>query len=127
MVNTQTAAAITETPTSAIPTLRTARTLTQLRWDLSNASRRSPPRASLHSMDPLAQDTSPSQIEEYQRRLRELGSLGRIRAMNEASTLMRQVALAGIKARYPRATGEKGHRRVERYSGLGGGSAFSAA
>ena len=58
-------------------------------------------------MSSLDQDTSPEQVVEYYRLLRELTPAQRCRAMSAATRRMRMMAEAGIRLREPNATDER--------------------
>ncbi len=52
-------------------------------------------------MNPLERDTSPAQLEEYYRLLRQLTPAQRLHVASEASRRLRTLAEAGIRMRHP--------------------------
>ena len=63
-------------------------------------------------MHPLRQDTSPAQLAEYYRLLRELTPAQRLRAGSAATRRMRLFAEAGIRHRHPGADEETVRREL---------------
>ena len=58
-------------------------------------------------MSALEQDTSPEQLSEYFRLLRNLTPVQRFKAMNVANQRVRAMTLAGVRLREPEASDER--------------------